>query len=124
MFFPRFHRSGLAGKLLLDIDIIHERDDRSNLLCPLLRAPEIPAAFLCRAECGNNRQRTHFFALPYHLRRIAVRQVEADSMISAPCACAAAACAGSVREATICMYLTVCREATKRCARGDLIGYF
>src|SRR5208337_1652478 len=39
-----------------------------------------------------------------------------SSIMSAPCACAAAACAGSVRQATICMYLTICRGATKRYA--------
>ena len=89
--------------------------------CPLLRAPEVPPAFLCRAERGNDRQRDIRFALPHQFHRIASIRSKRSSMISAPCACAAAACAGSVREATICMYLTVCRGATKRYARR---GFF
>ena len=62
--------------------------------CPLLRAPEVPAAFLCRAERGNDRERDiTFLHCRTSLLRIAVHQVEAElDDIRTLCLCGGSLC--------------------------------
>jgi hypothetical protein len=68
----------VCGKPLLDINIIHQRDKGGESVHPLLRIPEIPAAFLCGAEGGDKREGDLFPAAPGLPDKVAPEEIEAE----------------------------------------------
>ena len=68
----------VLAELLLDIDIIRERDERFQLLHPLVRVAEELPAFLCGTERDDGRERAVRPGCPDLLHGVAAVQVDPE----------------------------------------------